>query len=193
MSGRITCASGSPSRTLNSITFGPGSRQHQADIEEAAKGCAFGRHAGDDRLDDLAHDALVQRRVDERARRERAHAAGVRPAIVVEDPLVVLRGADRQGAYAVAEHEERHFGSDQALFDHQPVAGGAEASARSSPRATAASASARSAAMTTPLPAASPSALSTTGNPNVARRDAPAPRRPIEVRKRARRARRAAP
>ena len=51
----------------------------------------FGRHAGDHRLDDLAHDARCERGVDQRARRERAHAAGVRPAIVVEDPLVILR------------------------------------------------------------------------------------------------------
>ena len=32
-----------------------------------------------------------ERGVDERTRRERAHAAGVRPAVVVEDPLVILR------------------------------------------------------------------------------------------------------
>ena len=52
-----------------------------------------------------------ERRVDQRARRERAHAAGVRPAVVVEDPLVILRGADRQRARAVADDEERHFGT----------------------------------------------------------------------------------
>ena len=33
--------------------------------------------------------------VIERARRERAHAAGVRPAVVVEDPLVILRRRQR--------------------------------------------------------------------------------------------------
>ena len=44
-----------------------------------------------------------QRGVDQRARRERAHAAGVRPAVVVEDALVILRGADRHGARAVAD------------------------------------------------------------------------------------------
>ena len=52
--------------------------QHQADVQKAAKRMPFGRHPGDDRLDDLAHDARLERGVDERARRKRAHAAGVR-------------------------------------------------------------------------------------------------------------------
>ena len=80
---------------MNSITFGPVGGQHQADVQEAAERMPFGGHPGDHRLDDLAHDARSQRGVDQRARRERAHAAGVRPAIVVEDPLVILRRADR--------------------------------------------------------------------------------------------------
>ena len=61
MSGRMTCASGSPSRTLNSITFGPSARQHQADVQKAAKRMSLGRHPGDHRLDDVAHDPRLER------------------------------------------------------------------------------------------------------------------------------------
>ena len=39
---------------------------------------------------------------------------------------MILRRTDRDGARAVAHHEKRHFGSGQALFDHEPIAGRAE-------------------------------------------------------------------
>ena len=94
----MTCASGSPSRTLNSITFGPAGVSISPTYRKPRNGCPSAAMPGDDRLDDLAHDARVQRVVDQRARRERAHPAGVRPAVVVEDALVILRGADRQRA-----------------------------------------------------------------------------------------------
>src|SRR5439155_5062393 len=70
--------------------------------------------------------ACLERRVDERTWRERTHATGVRPTILVEDALVILRRADRNRARAVRNAEERHFRSLQALFDHQTIARGAE-------------------------------------------------------------------
>ena len=126
MSGRSTCVSGSPSRTLNSMTFGTVGGQHQADKEKAAEGMPFGRHAGDDGLDDLAHDPRLERGIHQRTRRKGAHAARVRPAVIVEHPLVILRRADGDGARAVADREERDLGTGQTLFDHDPIAGRAE-------------------------------------------------------------------
>ena len=76
--------------------LGPVGGQHQADVEKPAERMSLGRHSRDHRIDDLTHHTRVQRSVDQRAWGERAHAAGVRPVIVVEDALVVLRGADRQ-------------------------------------------------------------------------------------------------
>ena len=55
---------------------------------------ALGRHASHDRIDDLPHQPRLEDGVDERARREGAHAARVRPAIVVENPLVILGCTD---------------------------------------------------------------------------------------------------
>ena len=78
-SGITACASGSPNRTLYSITFGPGAGHHQSRIEEPAVLGAFGAHAAQHRVDDAAHDGRLGGRVQQRARRERAHAAGVRP------------------------------------------------------------------------------------------------------------------
>ena len=78
------------------------------------------------RVDDLALHARLQFGVDERARRERAHAARVRPAIAVEDALVVLRGAEGDRALAVTDREEGHFRTGKAFLEHDAGAGGAE-------------------------------------------------------------------
>ena len=83
---------------------------------------AVRRHAGDHRIHDLAHDARPKRGIDERARRERAHPAGVRPAVFVEDALVILSRSDGQRTRAVADDEERDFGTGQTLLHHQPIA-----------------------------------------------------------------------
>ena len=106
--------------------------------------------------------------VDERARRERAHAAGIRPAVVIEDALVILgRRRAAIARVAVTEREERHLGSGQALLDHEPRRRRRRTGRRPCAARTAASASRAISATTTPLPAARPSALTTTGNPNV--------------------------
>ncbi len=61
------------------------------------------RHHGSD---NLAHDARVERGIDQRARREGAHPTGIRSAVFVEDSLVVLSGADRHGSRSVANEKE---------------------------------------------------------------------------------------
>ncbi len=61
----------------------------------------------------------MERGVHERARRERAHAAGVRAPVAVEDALVILRGADRERPRAVAHDEERDLGAGQAFLDDE--------------------------------------------------------------------------
>ena len=126
ISGRMTCVSGSPSRTLNSITFGPAVVSIRPTNRKPRNGWPSAAMPAITGFDDLAHDPRLERGIHQRARRERAHAAGVRPAVVVEDALVILRRADRDGARAVADREERHFRPDQAFFDHEPIAGGAE-------------------------------------------------------------------
>ena len=63
---------------------------------------------------------------DQRARRERAHAAGVRAAIVVVDALVILRRRHAHERAAVGQHEVRGLLADQELFEHDAIAGAAE-------------------------------------------------------------------
>ena len=101
-------------------------RQHQADVEEAAERRAVGLHRVDHRIDDLVHHPRLEVAREQRARREGAHAARVRPAIVVEGPLVILRRRQRDGPVAVGDGEERHFGPLQALLDHQRPPGVAD-------------------------------------------------------------------
>ena len=161
-SGSTTCASGSPNRTLNSITFGPDAREHEAAIEEAAIRVALGAHAGNHGRDYLVEDAALERRVAERAGGEGAHAARVRTVVPVEDALVILRRAEGHHALAVAQHEVRQLAPSR----HSSITTRAPASPKRRSRiiaVTVASAVAASAATTTPLPAARPSAFSTTG------------------------------
>ena len=51
-----------------------------------------------------------------------AHATGVRPLVVVADPLEVLGRAQRQDRLAVAEAEERDLGAVEELLDDDPSA-----------------------------------------------------------------------
>ncbi len=120
-------------------------------------------------LHDAPRDVVNQLGRRERTRRERAHAAGVRPAVLVEDALVVLRASERDRRPAVAQVEERDLRSGQALFDHDARAGVAELLDPPSPREPRPRPPARLAATVTPFPAARPSAFTTTGNPNAVR------------------------
>ena len=125
------------------------------------------------RLDDLAHDPLVQRCVDERTRRERAHPAGIRSAVVVEDPLVILRGADRQRRGRRRRRRRTTLPARSGTLRSRAVRRRRRTAARSSPSRDRGFGLLRGrAAITTPLPAARPSAFSTTGKPNSPDRDA---------------------
>ena len=165
ISGSTTCASGSPSRTLNSMTFGPSDGEHEADVKEPAERMTLGRHSGQHRIHDLPHHPDFKGGVEQRTRRERAHSAGIRTPIVVEDPLVILRRSDRQRAGAVADKEERDFGTAQAFLDHRAARRRRRISGQPSPPRWPRSAAERVVRNHDAFPAASPSALSTTGNP----------------------------
>ncbi len=74
-----------------------------------------------DRVDDLRHGLGVEAR----DRRVAAHAAGVRPLVAVEDPLVVLGGGQRDHVLAVAQGQQRELLALEELLEHD--LGGAEA------------------------------------------------------------------
>jgi hypothetical protein len=57
-----------PKRTLNSMTLGAPSRDHQARVQEAGEGIAFAGHAAHGGIDHFAHDALVHLGRDHRRR-----------------------------------------------------------------------------------------------------------------------------
>ena len=101
-------------------------RQHQADVQKAAERVSLVLHAMKHGHHDLVEHAAFDVGRQQRARRERAHPAGVRSAIVVEDALVILRGRQRHARRAVGEHEVRRFLADQKLFEHDAVAGRSE-------------------------------------------------------------------
>ena len=58
------------------------------------------------------------RRVEAGHRRVAAHAAGVRALVAVEDPLVVLRGSERDDVLAVAERQQRQLLAVEELLEH---------------------------------------------------------------------------
>ena len=161
------------SRTLNSITFGPSHGQHQARRRESrgtrCPRCAVPRSTGST-ISRITR--ACSRVVEQRARRERAHAAGVRPAIVVEDALVILRPS-ASGTARVPSQSAKNDTSrtGQALLEHERARRRRRTCRPSSPRAPRASASARSGATTTPLPAARPSAFTHDREAELAARD----------------------
>ena len=125
------------------------------------EGDAAPRHRRDDRAVDAVDDLLDLGRVEARHRRVAAHAAGVRPLVAVEDPLVVLGRRQRHDVLAVAERQQRELLALEELLQHhrrlaEASLGEEDVERRRAPRP-------RSAQMITPLPAASPSALSTVG------------------------------
>ena len=100
---------------------------HQACIQEAAERDAVLGHTLHGRRNDLAHHAGVQRRSNDRCRRIRAHAAGVRALVVVLEALVVLAGGQRQDVLAIYHDDEAGFLAGQEFLDHHARAGIAEA------------------------------------------------------------------
>ena len=124
------------------------------------EGDAAPRHRGDDRLVHRVDDLLDLLGTDPRHRRVAAHAAGVRPLVAVEDPLVVLGRGEWDDVLAVAEREQRELFTLEELLQHDGRCPKRRSVKNTS---TASRASASLAQMITPLPAASPSALSTAG------------------------------
>ena len=104
--------------------------QHQAGEQHALERRAARLHPGQRRLDDLAHDAGLERRRHGRSRRDGAHAAGVGAGVAVADPLVVLAEPSGSGLHAVAQGEERDFLALEELLDHHGRAGRPEAARR---------------------------------------------------------------
>ena len=99
---------------------------HQADVEEALKGRAFGGHAAQRGADDALHDAAVNLRRHHAGWRIGAHAAGVGPQVAVVAGLVILGRRQRQGANAIAEADEGRLFAEQAVLDDHLAAGAPE-------------------------------------------------------------------
>ena len=99
---------------------------HEARVKEARVGNSLGRHALHDRVDDLAHHAMMDFGRHHRRGRIRAHAAGVGALVAVEDALVVLARGERQHALAVDHHDEARLLALHEFLDDDAMAGVAE-------------------------------------------------------------------
>ncbi len=103
-------------------------REHEPDVEEPSIRMSLAPHAFEDRPHDRVDHAPLHVGRDQRARRKGTHPAGIRPAVVVEDALVILRGLQRHERRAVGEHEVRRFLARQKFLEDHALAGGAELS-----------------------------------------------------------------
>jgi hypothetical protein len=83
-------------------------------------------HRGERRLDDPSGD-LAEQPLGPADRRVGPHPAGVRPQVAGEQPLVVLRRRERDGARAVGDEEERELLAAHVLLDQHLGPGRAEA------------------------------------------------------------------
>ena len=167
-SGSTTCASGSPKRQLNSITFGPIGRSASTRSRGSPRnGVPSAAIAGKHRPHDLASRSAPP------ARRRPARSARTRPSRRCWGPgrrraaacgPAPIRSATKRSPSAITKYESssptRHSSSTTRARRRAPKAPSTIA-ARS-----AASASTPSRAITTPLPPARPSAFTTTGTPS---------------------------
>ena len=102
---------------------------HEAGEEDAAEGRPFLAHPAERGHDDGAHHPLFDLAGHDRRRRVRAHPAGVRAEVAVEDPLVVLRGDERDGVRPVADDVEARLFPREHLLDDHDVSRGPELAA----------------------------------------------------------------
>ena len=105
-----------PCVALEEHRTGPG--EHQARVERAHERGPATRQLGEDRAVDRRNelgDGLVGQ-VGKRA--VRAHAAGVRAAVTVGEPLVVAGKRQREGVAAVAQRDQRRFLALEPLLHH---------------------------------------------------------------------------
>ena len=109
-----TWASGSPRRALHSRS--PARRRSASGPRRGTRGTACRaarapRGAAGGRVSRIASIAASSRSGE---RRVRAHPAGVRSVVAVEQPLVVSRGRQRDGAAAVAHRDHARLGARRA-------------------------------------------------------------------------------
>ena len=123
----MTCASGSPSRQLNSTTLGvPSGADHEPGVEHPAEGSpATGE------LLEVGREDLLQRAPEQRRRRDgdravRTHAAGVGSLVSLAQPLVILRRGQELDCVAVGDREQRELLSFEKFLDDDHAAGLAE-------------------------------------------------------------------
>ena len=170
LSSRIisTWHSGSPKRTLYSISFGPSRVIISPAIEHAAKGRAALGHARHRRRDDLA--IIVRSTISgviDRGGRDRRPCRRCWAGVAIADPLVVLRGGERQAS-------RRRRTSTKKLASSPSRNSSITTSAPAAPKRAGEAVVDRRVGLldghrhATPLPAARPSALTTIGAPRAA-------------------------
>ena len=98
---------------------GPLRREHEAGVERATKRCPATGELGDDREVDDVDERRAQPVGQIGHGAIRAHAAGVRPRVLVEQTLVVASRRERQRTMVVAQRDQARFGADESfLNDH---------------------------------------------------------------------------
>ncbi len=98
-------------------------RQHQASVQNARKRRAAFFHAANGRLDNLFHDAIMQRRRHNAGRRISAHAARVGAFVAIEHGFVILSRCKRQNCLAIGQRKEAGFFALHKGFDDDLGAG----------------------------------------------------------------------
>ena len=86
--------------------FGAVPGEHEASVEDADEGAAFGGEAVDDRLDQEPRILGGERGRADGGRSVGAHAARVGAEVPVEEPLVVLGARHRHDVRAIAEDHQ---------------------------------------------------------------------------------------
>ena len=111
------CASGSPKRTLYSMSRGPSVVQHQPGIDHTDVRGARRDEVIEHRLHEGRQEVVG--RVRDRRRSVGAHAARVRAGVGLTDALVVLGQRQRDSGGAVAQSEQGALGATKPLLEQE--------------------------------------------------------------------------
>ncbi len=99
---------------------------HQACVQHALERRAEPCHGVHHRLQDLAHDLILDLRRSQWGWAIGSHSAGIQARVAVIDPLVILRRRHRHYGVAVGERHDRQLLTVEKLFNQHLFAGWAE-------------------------------------------------------------------
>ena len=93
-------------------------RQHDSGVQDAGKRTTFDFHRMHSRNQNSTNNVIHDSRCHQRSRAVGSHAAGIRSAIMIVRPFVILSHIKRNNRVSIHQSQNTGFLPDQTFFDH---------------------------------------------------------------------------